>query len=145
MSLKPRRKSLKICIYFSLMGGFSVPAKFYPWIVLLISQFIMPGVSFIGHFSGMMAGYFYVFFLYRKGYWDWICLKFDDWTPQYLKSMPSFMALNHAVLPVSQTFFRDWMPRSMTQSTPSSHSSVAVGNDSGTTGFQGRGRVLGHQ
>jgi hypothetical protein len=36
----------------SLFGIFDVPAKIYPWILLILIQLLMPGASFIGHLSG---------------------------------------------------------------------------------------------
>jgi len=45
----------------SIFGFFRVPTKFYPWALLILFQIIMPGVSFLGHLAGMLAGYLYVF------------------------------------------------------------------------------------
>eukprot|EP01112_Ceratiomyxa_fruticulosa_P010634 TRINITY_DN2821_c0_g1_i2.p1 TRINITY_DN2821_c0_g1~~TRINITY_DN2821_c0_g1_i2.p1 ORF type:complete len:229 (+),score=24.97 TRINITY_DN2821_c0_g1_i2:477-1163(+) len=48
-------------VNYSLWGMASVPAKYYPWILLIIAQFLMSGVSFIGHLSGILIGYAYAF------------------------------------------------------------------------------------
>jgi len=45
----------------SIFGFFSVPAKIYPWALLVILQFIMPGISFLGHLSGILSGVLYVY------------------------------------------------------------------------------------
>lgn len=37
----------------SIFGFFSVPAKLYPWALLLLWQLLMPGASFLGHLSGV--------------------------------------------------------------------------------------------
>jgi len=47
--------------------GFSVPTKLYPWAMLFILQFIMPGVSFLGHMSGILVGFAYTF-----GFLNWL-------------------------------------------------------------------------
>lgn len=40
----------------SVFGLFSVPAKVYPFILLIILQFVLPNISFIGHASGIIVG-----------------------------------------------------------------------------------------
>lgn len=40
----------------SVFGLFSVPSKLYPWILLGIMQVILPGISLIGHLSGILVG-----------------------------------------------------------------------------------------
>lgn len=40
----------------SVMGFVSVPAKWYPWALLVLLQLMIPNVSFLGHFSGIMLG-----------------------------------------------------------------------------------------
>ena len=32
-----------------------VPAKYYPWALLIVWQLLMPGVSFLGHLSGVLV------------------------------------------------------------------------------------------
>lgn len=43
---------------------FTVPAKWYPWALLFFWQLLMPGVSFLGHLGGVLAGQAYV--------WGWL-------------------------------------------------------------------------
>eukprot|EP01102_Stenamoeba_stenopodia_P001948 TRINITY_DN11760_c0_g1_i1.p1 TRINITY_DN11760_c0_g1~~TRINITY_DN11760_c0_g1_i1.p1 ORF type:complete len:363 (+),score=38.80 TRINITY_DN11760_c0_g1_i1:401-1489(+) len=45
----------------SIFGLTSVPTRFYPWVLLLALQFLMPNISFIGHLSGILVGYLYTF------------------------------------------------------------------------------------
>lgn len=40
----------------SVFGLFSVPAKVYPFILLILLQIIIPGISFLGHVSGCIVG-----------------------------------------------------------------------------------------
>lgn len=42
-----------------------VPAAAYPWVMLLLISFFMPGSSFLGHFCGLVVG-----LLYAKGWFD---------------------------------------------------------------------------
>jgi hypothetical protein len=47
----------------SFYGLFSVPAAYFPWLLLVLWQFIIPQVSFFGHLSGILAG-----IMYSKGW-----------------------------------------------------------------------------
>ena len=40
----------------SLFGFFEVPAKLYPWALLVALQILIPNVSFLGHLSGILMG-----------------------------------------------------------------------------------------
>ena len=40
----------------SVLGLFVLPAKYYPWVLLVVWQLLMPGVSFLGHLGGVAAG-----------------------------------------------------------------------------------------
>ena len=40
----------------SIFGFFNVPAQLYPWALLLLWQLLLPGVSFLGHLGGVLAG-----------------------------------------------------------------------------------------
>jgi membrane associated rhomboid family serine protease len=40
----------------SLFGFVSLPAYLYPWALLVLLQFIMPNLSFLGHLVGIMTG-----------------------------------------------------------------------------------------
>jgi rhomboid domain-containing protein 1 len=57
--------------------GFSVPAVFYPWALLILLQIMMPGISFIGHLSGILVGLLYV-----SGCLPWLSLK-RQWILQF--------------------------------------------------------------
>jgi membrane associated rhomboid family serine protease len=53
----------------SVFGIVNVPTVAYPWVLLLVLQFIMPNLSFIGHLSGIVTGT-----LQTHGYMDTFCL-----------------------------------------------------------------------
>jgi len=40
---------------------FEVPAKLYPWALLIFMQVIVPNASFMGHLSGILVGYLYIY------------------------------------------------------------------------------------
>eukprot|EP00979_Chaetoceros_neogracilis_P017668 scaffold10261_cov269-Chaetoceros_neogracile.AAC.10 len=40
----------------SIFGMFHIPAKYYPWFMLVAIQFLMPNISFVGHLSGVLCG-----------------------------------------------------------------------------------------
>ncbi|CAK0779381.1 hypothetical protein CVIRNUC_004759 [Coccomyxa viridis] len=44
----------------SIFGFFTVPAKAYPWALLVFWQLLMPAVSFWGHLGGLLAGELFV-------------------------------------------------------------------------------------
>ncbi|EFA78682.1 methionyl-tRNA synthetase beta subunit [Heterostelium album PN500] len=43
----------------NLFAQIQIPLKLYPWAALLLAQFLMPNVSFIGHLSGIIIGFLY--------------------------------------------------------------------------------------
>ncbi|KAM9945659.1 hypothetical protein ACTFIT_003930 [Dictyostelium discoideum] len=47
----------------SLYGITRIPSKLYPWAILIITNFILPMTSFVGHLSGILIGT-----LYMNGY-----------------------------------------------------------------------------
>lgn len=40
----------------SVFGLFQVSSRMYPWALLVVLQFIMPQISFLGHLSGILVG-----------------------------------------------------------------------------------------
>lgn len=51
---------------------FQVPTKLYPWVLLIVLQFMMPNISFLGHLSGILTGG-----LYAAGWLQW-CIPAQD-------------------------------------------------------------------
>jgi hypothetical protein len=41
----------------SVFGLFSVPTKLYPWVLMLLLQFLLPNVSLLGHLAGVIIGF----------------------------------------------------------------------------------------
>ena len=44
----------------SIFGLFNVPTKIYPWVLMIILQIVIPGVSFLGHLAGIIIGMIHV-------------------------------------------------------------------------------------
>jgi len=44
----------------SIFGLFNVPAKLYPWVLLVILSLLLPNISFLGHLSGILVGVLFV-------------------------------------------------------------------------------------
>lgn len=40
----------------SIFGMMQVSSKAYPWVLLVVIQFLMPNISFLGHLSGILCG-----------------------------------------------------------------------------------------
>ncbi|CAM9388826.1 unnamed protein product, partial [Phaeothamnion confervicola] len=45
----------------SVFGFFQVPTRLYPFVLLLVLQFMMPGVSMAGHLGGIIVGLLHVY------------------------------------------------------------------------------------
>ena len=43
----------------SVFGLFEVPTKWYPWLLMLILQILLPNVSLLGHLAGLLCGTVY--------------------------------------------------------------------------------------
>ena len=41
----------------SIFGFFTVPSNVYPWALLVLLQIMLPGISFLGHLSGILVGF----------------------------------------------------------------------------------------
>ncbi|KAG0584066.1 hypothetical protein KC19_3G182200 [Ceratodon purpureus] len=48
----------------SVFGFFSVPAKLYPWALLVLFQLLMPRASLLGHLAGILSGFAYTYGLF---------------------------------------------------------------------------------
>nr|AIY60714.1 rhomboid protein Lonja_RBL15 [Lonicera japonica] len=49
----------------SVFGLFNVPAKWYPWLLLVVFQLLMTNVSLLGHLSGILSGFAYTYGLFN--------------------------------------------------------------------------------
>ncbi|KAI9152998.1 hypothetical protein LWI28_004243 [Acer negundo] len=49
----------------SVVGLFNVPAKLYPWILLVLFQLLLTNVSFLGHLCGILSGFAYTYGLFN--------------------------------------------------------------------------------
>ncbi len=82
----------------SVFGFFQVSSKMYPWALLVILQFIMPQISFLGHLSGILVGT-----LQLRGVFDAIfpsesyLKELENWEVlQVLTTKPGFVRLPEA-------------------------------------------------
>jgi hypothetical protein len=55
----------------SIFGLFNVPTRVYPWVLMLLIQLLMPGVSFVGHLAGILVGT-----VHSLGGFNWIIPSF---------------------------------------------------------------------
>ncbi|XP_024982762.1 rhomboid-like protein 15 isoform X3 [Cynara cardunculus var. scolymus] len=49
----------------SVFGLFNVPAKLYPWILLVVFQLLMTNISLLGHLCGILSGFAYTYGLFN--------------------------------------------------------------------------------
>eukprot|EP01105_Mastigella_eilhardi_P021593 TRINITY_DN5242_c0_g1_i2.p1 TRINITY_DN5242_c0_g1~~TRINITY_DN5242_c0_g1_i2.p1 ORF type:complete len:287 (+),score=60.36 TRINITY_DN5242_c0_g1_i2:29-889(+) len=78
----------------SVFGLFTVSAKLYPWILLVLMQFLLPNVSFVGHLSGILAGYLFCYGpLQNLLLPAWLVSKLQDCPPVcWIKSWDSYIS-----------------------------------------------------
>ena len=142
----------------SVFGLFEVSSAWYPIALLMTIQLIMPGISFLGHASGIVAGYLYV-----KGYLNLILLSSEQATAiersallAPLTRMESFVSGGHNAHPNhdanASVFPRFTSPRNWQLpvfGTPAAHAvngnARARVTTSNVTVFSGEGRKLGGQ
>ncbi|KAL0487921.1 hypothetical protein AKO1_015191 [Acrasis kona] len=74
----------------SLFGIWNVPAKIYPWILLVITSVIFPGVSFIGHLCGVISGYIFVYLILNFRPYNAMVKRIDQMIPSKITSMSSY-------------------------------------------------------
>lgn len=63
----------------SIFGLLSVPARLYAWALLILWQILLPGVSFLGHLGGIVAGE-----ALSRGWMNWAML--PAWLVQRIES-----------------------------------------------------------
>lgn len=51
----------------SVFGLFSVPTRVYPWVLMVLIQFMLPNVSMMGHLAGALVG-----FIHTWGGFQWL-------------------------------------------------------------------------
>eukprot|EP00818_Percolomonas_sp_WS_P010037 CAMPEP_0117444124 /NCGR_PEP_ID=MMETSP0759-20121206/5067_1 /TAXON_ID=63605 /ORGANISM="Percolomonas cosmopolitus, Strain WS" /LENGTH=315 /DNA_ID=CAMNT_0005236157 /DNA_START=412 /DNA_END=1359 /DNA_ORIENTATION=+ len=69
--------------------GFSIAPHLMPWLLLLVCQLIMWNVSFMGHLTGIIAGYVYFFILKIPAYRR-VVFKFESVIPGFVRQIGSF-------------------------------------------------------
>ncbi|KAL0482502.1 rhomboid-like protein, partial [Acrasis kona] len=84
----------------SLFGIYSVSAKYYPWFLLLISQILLPGASFLGHLSGIISGYIMVLVVQNNKLTN-IVLSVESFYPKLSVQSPIIMLLDVIMIVMS--------------------------------------------
>ncbi|KAL8204864.1 hypothetical protein R6Q57_010487 [Mikania cordata] len=49
----------------SVFGLFNIPAKLYPWMLLVLFQLLMTNISLLGHLCGILSGFAYTYGLFN--------------------------------------------------------------------------------
>ena len=75
-------------------------ARYYPWALLLFWQLLMPGVSFLGHLGGVLAGQAYA--------WGWLRWAVPSSTAYQARPL----SLGPSCMPGS-AWRSAWLPRHM--------------------------------
>lgn len=77
----------------SVFGMFRVSSSSYPWAMLLVMQFILPHVSFLGHLSGILVGTLQLFGVFDFMFPSDACLRaIEEWACiRSLTSKPNFV------------------------------------------------------
>lgn len=144
-------------------GCFNIPAAIYPWFLLLITSLMNSSASFVGHLSGLLCAYLYVY-----GLLNWMSLprswllKMESYVPRFISSFSMYVPtpeLQNALLYQKQLPFtrkcawnrggaRDTSNPSTQYRSASSFSRGAAPTPSSASqgsraGFSGPGHVLG--
>lgn len=146
--------SLSGAQYRSVFGLFNVPAKLYPWILLVVFQLLMTNISLLGHLCGILSGFAYTYGLFNfiiPGSSFYSGIESSSWLstcvrrPKYIMCtggdpsgyIPTYSTRNTASSePLSGNMWSNlssWMPRREVPSQATEESSR----------FPGRGRTLG--
>ncbi len=80
----------------SVFGFFNVPAKVYPWILLVLISLFLPNISFMGHLCGILAGILVV-----NGWLIWLLP-----LPEYLQSLETSSILQSIITRDTLTYIR---------------------------------------
>ncbi|CAI9268197.1 unnamed protein product [Lactuca saligna] len=138
----------------NVFGLFNVPAKLYPWLLLVVFQLLMTNISLLGHLCGILSGFAYTYGLFNflipgssfyssieSSHWLSTCVR----RPKYIMCtggdpsgyIPTHTSRNTAS---SETLsgnmwanLSSWMPRR----------EVAPQSAEENSRFPGRGRTLG--
>ena len=79
----------------SLFGLIQVPSRLYPWILLLVTEVMLPGSSFMGHLMGILTGYLFVY-LFEKNQkisstYEQAMEKLENRLPSFIKNMECYV------------------------------------------------------
>ncbi|XP_044507740.1 rhomboid-like protein 15 isoform X2 [Mangifera indica] len=137
----------------SVFGLFNVPAKWYPLILLVLFQLLMPNVSLLGHLCGILSGFAYTYGLFNfliPGTSFYSSIESSSWLSTCIRRRKFILCTGGNLSGCIPTHsgqntnssglfagtiwrnFSSWIPRRGTSSQPAQDSR-----------FPGRGRTLG--
>eukprot|EP01064_Diplonema_japonicum_P009847 TRINITY_DN1727_c0_g2_i1.p1 TRINITY_DN1727_c0_g2~~TRINITY_DN1727_c0_g2_i1.p1 ORF type:complete len:334 (+),score=53.61 TRINITY_DN1727_c0_g2_i1:74-1003(+) len=115
-----------------VLCGFAIPNAAYPWVLIVLIQLLMPGVSFMGHVGGVLAAYLFPPATIRGPF-----VALDGRFPTILKSSSSYVPTNRSSLPTHEPAVVSGV-----WSWSSAAASSTVTSASQEKSFPGSGRVL---
>lgn len=74
----------------NLFGIFQMSAAVYPWVLLLITSLLFPGVSFLGHLSGLLSGYCVLYFVLNRSWFHSVVVAIEKRVPSRLLHIRSY-------------------------------------------------------
>ncbi|KAK1411866.1 hypothetical protein QVD17_32677 [Tagetes erecta] len=137
----------------NVFGLFNVPAKLYPWMLLVLFQLVMTNISLLGHLCGILSGFAYTYGLFNflipgssffsgieSASWLSTCVR----RPKYIMCtggdpsgyIPTYSGRNTSSETLSGNMWTNlssWMPRR----------EVVPQSTDENSRFPGRGRTLG--
>jgi membrane associated rhomboid family serine protease len=143
----------------SLFGVYSVSARVYPWILLLLSSIIMPGVSFLGHLSGIIAGYMFITIIHGTSAFNRVVNLIENTIiPNIVSQQPSYFTSETAAsytalpydgqqmeqagaVPLALASISSWIKSSIVGT---ARSSSSADQNTDPWANKGQGRILGH-
>jgi len=74
----------------NLFGAFQISAQVYPWVLLLITSLLFPGVSFLGHLCGILSGYLFLWLVLGRGWFNAMIVWTEKKLPNRIMRIRSF-------------------------------------------------------
>ena len=110
----------------SLFGLVQIPFKFYPWVLLFITELLMSGSSFSGHLFGILVGYLYVYIFesntaFSNAYENLLFKIEEKIVPSFIKNSESYWKLSDQRQASNIGFFSHLMEAGQLNNSPSNY------------------------